>query len=416
VATRPHDSDPSRDAGAPLGADDRVDYDPFSYEQDADPYPVYRWMRDFAPSYYNEELGFYAFTRFEDNLDAFIDAATYSSSWGTSLEFMDGPKDGTGLMIYMDPPRHTHYRKLVSKAFTPRSISALEASIREIAVSHLDALVGRDRFDVVRDFTARLPMDVISAMLGIPEADRRRVQEKSNWILHREPGNPLPVPEAFRAQAELMTYLTEHIEDRRRRPRDDLMTRLTQVEVPDEQGVSRRLSDDDIRAFLMLLATAGNETVTKLLATAFHELWRNPDERRTLIAEPGRIPNAVEETLRYDPPSQYQGRVTTHEVTRHGVVIPKGARVLLLNGASGRDERRFAEPDRFDVRREIDFHLGFGYGRHICLGASLARLESRIGIEEFLRRWPEYGIPEDGVERMHSSNVRGFAGLTIVVG
>lgn len=396
-----------------LGPDDPVEYDPFSWEQDEDPYPVYRWMRDFAPAYRSERQDFYAFTRFQDNLDAFIDAETYSSSWGTSLEFMDGPKRDTGLMIYMDPPGHTGYRKLVSKAFTPRSIAALAEQIRKIAVGHLDALVGRDRFDAVADFTARLPMDVISELLGIPEADRRWVQESSNWILHREPGNPKPVPEAYRAQAELFPYVTEQIEERRRQPRDDLLTRLTQVELQGDDGAWQRLSDDDIRAFFMLLATAGNETVTKLLATAFHELSKHPDERRVLVLDPRHIPNAVEETLRYDPPSQYQGRVTTREVEVHGVRIPAEARVLLLNGASGRDERRFRDPDRFDVRREIDFHLGFGYGRHICLGMSLARLESRIGIEEFLRRWPEFAVPEDGVERMHSSNVRGFSRLMI---
>src|SRR5262249_50723397 len=145
----------------------------------------------------------------------------------------------------------------------------------------------------------------------------------------------------------------EQIEDRRRSPKDDLMTRLTQVEL-DEDGVRSRLSDDDIRAFLILLATAGNETVTKLLATAFHELWKNPDERRRLCPDPSLVPNAVEETLRYDPPSQYQGRVTTREVSLHGVSLPKNARVLLINGASGRDERRFPAPDRFDVGREID--------------------------------------------------------------
>lgn len=403
----------SAPAGRPLSRGDAVEYDPFSYEQDEDPYPVYRWMRDFEPAYRNERLDFYALTRFQDNLDAFLDAATYSSSWGTSLEFMDGPKGDTGLMIYMDPPRHTRYRKLVSKAFTPRSIGALEEMIRAVAVGHLDALVGRPRFDAVREFTARLPMDVISALLGIPEADRAEVQRNSNMILHREPGNPMPVPDAFRAQAHLMTFLTSHIEDRRKHPRDDLMTRLAQVEIEDDDGERARLSDDDIRAFLILLATAGNETVTKLLATAFYELWRNPDQRRILVADPGLIPNAVEETLRFDPPSQYQGRVTTREVVLHGRAIPRHARVLLVNGASGRDERRFPDPDRFDVRREIDMHLGFGYGRHICLGASLARMETRIGLEEFLRRWPEYEIPADGVERMHSSNVRGLAGLAI---
>jgi cytochrome P450 len=190
------------------------------------------------------------------------------------------------------------------------------------------------------------------------------------------------------------------------------MTRLVEVEL-DEDGERTRLSDDDIRMFFSLLATAGNETVTKLLATAFHELWKSPEQRRILVNDPSVIPNAVEETLRFDPPSQYQGRVTTREVSIHGQKIPKGAKLLLINGASGRDERKFEDPDRYDVRREIDFHLGFGYGRHVCLGAFLARMESKIALEEFLCRFPDYEIPADGVERMHSSNVRGFSGLVV---
>ena len=393
--------------------DARVEYDPFSYEQDRDPYPVYRWMRDHAPAYRNERLDFYALTRFRDNLDAFLDSATYISSWGTSLEFMDAPKPDSGLMIYMDPPRHTRYRKLVSKVFTAGRIRMLEPLIRAITARYLDALAGRPRFDVVREFTARLPMDVISTILGIPEADRSEVQRKSNMMLHREPGNPMPVPEAIRASIELIGYWNDLIEERRRRPQDDLLTQLITVEMDDDDGVRQRLSDEDIRSFLVLLATAGNETVTKLLATVVHELSRNPEQRELLVRQPTLCANAVEETLRFDPPSQYQGRVTTRDVTLHGVAIPSGSKVLLVNGATGRDEREFPDPDRYDVQREIDTHLGFGFGRHLCIGAWLARLESRIGIEEFLRRWPSYDVPEDGVERMHSSNVRGLSGLAI---
>ncbi len=369
-------------------------------------------MRDEAPVYYNEELDFFALTRFQDNLDAFIDHRTYSSSWGTSLEFMTEAKPDTGLIIYMDPPRHNRYRALVSKTFTPRQIGELERDVRRIAVSYLDPLVGRPRFDVVKELTARLPMDVISTMLGVDEADRLWVQEASNAILHREPGNPMPTREAIKASGEVLAYFQEQIDARRKNPRDDMMTRLTEVEV-EEGGVTSRLSDSDIQSFILLLGTAGNETVTKLLATVFLELARNPDQRRILVDDPSIIPNAVEETLRYDPPSQYQGRVTMRDHELHGVKIPAQARVLLINGASGRDERQFSHPDDYDVRRKIELHLGFGHGRHFCLGASLARIESRIAIEELLRRFPDYEVPPDGIERMHSSNVRGLSGLVL---
>ena len=390
------------------------EYDPFDYAQDEDPYPVYRRMRDEAPAYYNARQNFWALTRFDDVLAALVDSEAYSSTHGTSLEFMDTPKPDSGLIIFMDPPRHTKYRNLVSKAFTPRSMAQIEPEVVRIARAHLDALQGRAEFDLVEDYTSRLPMDVISALLGIPESDRREVQRKSNLMLHREPGNPLQTQEAIHASGELLVYISKLIAERRARPRDDLLTRLTQVEVADERGELSRLDDADVRMFFVLLATAGNETVMKLLATALHELWKHPDQRRVLTSDPQRIPNAIEETLRFDPPSQYQGRVTTRDVALHGLTIPKGAKVALVNAASGRDERKYARPDDYDVRREIDLHLGFGYGRHVCLGAHLARMESRIGLAEFLVRYPDYEVTR--TERMHSSNVRGFKSVGVRVG
>ena len=385
-----------------------LEYDPYSYEIDRDPYPLYRRMRDEAPAYYNPRLDFWAVTRFADCHDTLLDWQTFSSAKGTVLELMGDEFLAGSLIIFMDPPKQTRYRNLVSKAFTPGRIRALEPRIREIAVDYLDRLVGRPRFDVVREFTAKLPMDVISTLLGIPKEDRDRVRGWSNDLLHRDPGNPLPTRQGIESLGRLNAYFSEQIAERRKHPRDDMMTMLLEAEVDGE-----RLSDVEIGGFFNLLATAGNETVTKLLATAFYWLDRFPGERRILVEQPAVILNAVEEMLRFDPPSQYQGRTATRDVALHGKTIPKGARLMIVNGASGRDERRFPDPDRLDVRREIEFHLGFGYGRHICLGAFLARMESRVALEEFFRRWPEYGVPEDGIERMHSSNVRGFAGLVL---
>lgn len=391
-------------AAAPL------DYDPYSYELDEDPYPTYRRMQDDAPVYYNAEHDFYALTRFRDCHEALIDFETYSSAYGTVLELMHGVAFEAPMIIFMDPPRQTRVRNLVSKAFTPRRIAELEPAIRRIATGYLDRLVGAGEADFVQEFTAKLPMDVISTLLGIPEADRDHVRQASNRILHREPGNPMPPPDALRAQGTLMEYFDAAIADRRARPRDDIMTMLMEAELPAAEG-GGRLDDVELRAFFNLLATAGNETVTKLLATAFYWLAEFPDERRVLIDDPSACKNAVEEFLRFDPPSHYQGRTLTRDVELHGITMPKGARVAVINGASGRDPRQFDDPDRLHVRREIDLHLGFGFGRHICLGASLARLESRISLEEFLARFPRYEVA--GVERMHSSNVRGLSGLTL---
>jgi len=386
------------------------EYDPYSYEIDDDPYPLYRRMRDEAPAYYNPRLDFWALTRFQDCHDAFLDWQSYSSAQGTVLELMGDRTYAGSLIIFMDPPKQTRYRNLVSKAFTPARMRALEPRIRRIAVEHLDRLVGLPRFDVVREFTAKLPMDVISTLIGIPEQDRDAVRGWSNDLLHRDPGNPMPTKRGFESMGKLQTYFSEQMDERRRKPKDDVMTLLIEAEVDGE-----KLDDGEIRGFFNLLATAGNETVTKLLASAFYWLNRFPDQRRILWAEPQLIPNAVEEFLRFDPPSHYQGRTLMRDVELHGKTLPKGAKVMLVNGASGRDERQFPDPDRLDVKREIEFHLGFGYGRHVCLGAFLARMESRVALEEFFRRWRDYDVSEDGIERMHSSNVRGFAGLVLDV-
>lgn len=390
-------------------------YDPYSYEIDVDPYPVYKRMRDEAPVYYNEEIDFYALTRFEDCHNAFRAWESFSSARGTVLEMMSGDEMAGNMMIFMDPPRQTQYRALVSKAFTKARIAELEPKIRQIAVSHLDPLVGKATFDGVKDFTAKLPIDVISTLLGIPKEDRDQVRAWSNDILHREAGNPKMTARGIQAIQESQAYYQECLDDRRKKPRDDMMTDLTTAEIRADDGELVRLSDNDIRSFFMLLATAGNETVTKLMAQSIYWLARFPEQRRILVEDPELAINAADEFLRFDPPSQYQGRWLTRDVTLHGVTIPKDSRVLIVNGSSGRDERRFDNPDELQVQRNVDIQLGLGFGRHLCLGAQLARMEMRIGIQEFLSRWPEYSAPDDGIERIHSSNVRGMSGLRIEV-
>jgi len=388
-------------------------YDPYSYEIDADPYPVYKRMRDEAPVYYNEEFDFYALTRFQDCFDAFQDWESFSSAKSTVLEMMTGDEMAGNMMIFMDPPRQTQYRALVSKAFTKKRISQLESKIRELAVGHLDKLVGQPIFDGVKDFTALLPIDVISTLLGIPEEDRDAVRGWSNDFLHREPGSGMITPRGIKAMQESQAYYQGCLDERRKNPRDDMMTDLTTAEIRGDDGELVQLSDDDIRAFFTLLATAGNETVTKLMAQSIYWLAHFPEQRRLLVETPELAENAADEFLRFDPPSHYQGRWLNREVTMHGVTMPKDSKVLIINGASGRDERRFENPDELDVQRKVDIQLGLGFGRHLCLGAQLARMEMRIGIQEFVARFPEYDAPDDGIERIHSSNVRGMSGLRI---
>jgi cytochrome P450 len=316
-------------------------------------------------------------------------------------------------MIFMDPPEHGRLRALVSHAFTPRRIAALEPTIREVVRGYLDVQVGGSGFDFVADFGAKVPMMVISSMLGVPEQDRDQIREWTDQMLHREPGEVDPMPRIGPILAQLAGYFMRYVDERRVRPTDDMMTDLLQAEIEDETGAKRHLSDMELLAFVMLISGAGNETVARLLGFAGATLASFPREREKLVARPGLIPNAVEELLRYEAPSPVQGRTVMRDVRWHGIEVPAGAIILLLTGSAGRDERQYPDPDRFDVERQIGRQVSFGYGAHFCLGASLARLEGRVALEEVLERFPRWDVDWSGVERVTTSTVRGFAKLPI---
>lgn len=387
-------------------------YDPYDREVDADPHPTWRRMRDEQPLYRNDRYDFWALSRFQDVLDATIDTETYSSARGTVLEIM-GKELPMRPMIFMDPPEHDRLRALVSRAFSPRRIAELEPSIREIVRGYLDTQVYGSGFDFVTDFGAKVPMMVISSMLGVPEEDREQVRQWTDQMLHREPGEIDASERIGPIIGQMAGYLIGYVNERREQPKDDMMTDLLQAEVEDESGAKRNLSDLELLAFIMLISGAGNETVARLLGNAATTLASFPEQREKLVERPGLIPNAVEELLRYEAPSPVQGRTVTRDVEWHGSTIPEGSIILLLTGSAGRDERQYPDPDRFDVERNIARHVSLGYGAHFCLGASLARLESRVALEEVLARFPRWDVDWSGVERVSTSSVRGFAKVPI---
>ena len=387
-------------------------YDPYDAEIDADPHPVWRRMRDEAPLYRNDRHDFWALSRFDDVLEASIDVATYSSSRGTVLDMM-GKELPLKPMINTDPPEHDRLRALASRAFSPRRISELEPAIREIVRGYLEPHEGGTGFDFVAEFGAKVPMMVISAMLGVPQEDREQIREWTDAMLHREPGETDPMERVGPILMKKVDYFRRYVAERRKRPQDDMMTDLIQAEVEDESGDKRSLSDMELIAFIMLLSGAGNETVARLLGFAGAVLSSHPEEREKLVADPQRIPNAIEELLRYEAPSPVQGRTVMKDVEWHGQRVPEGSVILLLTGSAGRDERQYADPDRFDVEREIGRHLTFGYGTHFCLGASLARLEGRVALEEVLARFPRWEVDWNEAQRVTTSTVRGFAKLPI---
>jgi cytochrome P450 len=391
-------------------------WDPFDVAIDLEPYDLWRRMRDEAPVYRNERFDFWALSRFHDVETAHRDPQLYSSAHGTVLEIM-GPDRmrGTNMMIFEDPPDHTQLRALVSKAFTPRRVRELEDRIRELCVAFLDAQAGNTTFDYLQDFGARLPAMVIASLLGVPLADQEQVRHLIDTTFHIEPGVGMINDISLTAMMELGGYLRDQLAERRVTPRDDMLTDLVQVEMAQADGSVRRLTEAEAVGFAGLLINAGTETVARLLGWAAVVLDEHPDQRRELVATPALIPAAIEELLRFQAPSPVQGRWTTAEVELHGVRIPVDSKVLLLTGSAGRDERKYPEPDRFDIHRALDHHVSFGFGIHFCLGAALARLEGRVALEETFARYPEWSVDLDRAVRLHTSTVRGWAQVPIIV-
>lgn len=389
-------------------------YSPYDYEVHEDPYPTYARLRTEAPLYRNgeDERGFWALSRHADVVAAFRDSARFSNAEGVTLDPRATGPDAHKTMSFlaMDPPRHGRMRGLVSRGFTPRRVANLEPRIRELTRQHLEPALERKSFDFVADLAGKLPMDVVSEMLGVPAADRDELRGLADLVLHREEGVH-DVPEAGAAAAlTLVGYYADMLAERRARPTEDLTSALLAVEVDGD-----RLDDDDIISFLFLMVVAGNETTTKLLAHAWYWAWRHPDQRAAPFADPAAITPWIEETLRYDASTQVLARTATEDVPLHGGVIPAGDRVLLLVGSANRDERAFPDPDRYDLARDTGPLASFGFGRHFCLGASLARLEARVALEELVARVADYEVDAERAVRVHSVNVRGFAELPTTV-
>lgn len=318
-------------------------------------------------------------------------------------------------MIFRDPPEHTRLRLLVSRAFTPRRVAELEDRVRALCAELLDPLVGADRFDYVSCLAAQLPSRVISSLVGVPADDQESQRRLVDQMFHVEPGVGMANERSLNAALTLISYLVDVIEDRKRQPRDDLVSALVAAEIVDDDGTKRTLTLEECAEFSLLLYTAGTETVAKLLGNAAVILAEHPDQRDDLAQNPEVTRNAVEELLRFEPPSPINGRWTKADVPLHGVIMPAGSKVLLLNGSAGRDDRVYTNPDRFHVRRDMKKHLSFGNGIHLCIGAALARLEGRVAIEETLRRFPKWDVDYDGLQRVHTSTVRGYRSVPILV-
>jgi cytochrome P450 len=407
-----------------------VSYDPYDPVVDRDPHDTWRRLRDEAPLYRNERLGFYALSRYDDVLAGLLDWETYSSGRGTLLELIDplAPDPGNVVegmpMIFSDPPYHDLLRGLVSREFTPRKMGRLEGRVRELCRRELDRVAGAGSsgFDFVADFAGPIPAMVIGELLGVPAADQRDLGHWADQLMHYDPeletgdqieGMRQLNPTRIEGATKLMAYLEAAVDERAARPGEDLISGLIESEITLEDGTTRRLSRPEVSSFFLLLFTAGAETTARLLGWSAVLLARHPDQRARLVADRSLLPNAVEELLRYESPSPIQARWVTRDVELHGQVVPRGSKMALLNAAANRDERHFPDADRFDVGRPIDRTLAFGYGGHFCLGAALARLEGRVVVDEVLDRLPAWDVDEAEVGFVRTTTVRGPARVPV---
>jgi len=394
------------EALAPLG------WDPYDQRHFANPYPMLNRIREERPLYYNDQYDFYAVTRYDDCVQVLGDRDTFISGKGGVIEFMKaGGSIPSGLFIYEDPPLHTEHRGLLARVFTPKRMAALDASIREFCAQALDPVVETGKFDVIEQLGSEMPMRVIGKLLGIPEADLKAAQRRVDENMRTEPGKPMPASgSGFSGDP-----YAEYVDWRLKNPSDDLITDLIKLEYVTQGGETRKLSRDEILVLINLLFGAGNETTNRLIGWTAKVLAEHPDQRREINERRELIPQAIEEVLRFEPTGPYIGRSVAKDVEFHGVTVPAGSIMATVVSAANRDPRKFAEPDTFNIHRERQPHLTFGYGFHNCLGNALARVEGRIALEEMLNRFPEWNVDMSNAKLASTATVRGWEKLPAYV-
>ena len=387
-------------------------YDPFAPAVQDDPYPVYAQLRATAPVYWCAPRRCWVLSRYDDVSAALQDPATFSSAKGIfPAQGFDLAGAFLPMMIMMDPPRHDLLRRVVAKAFTPRRIALLEEPVRQMAAQITERLVVTGGGDVVRELSGPLPAMVIADLLGVPREDREQFKAWSTALVTTDISSREPLRSNLDAAAALYEYFRQFLDERRARPRPDLMSALVTAEVE-----GRRLTEDELLGFCLLLLVAGHETTTNLISNTIAVLAEQPDVIERLAREPGLLPGAVGEMLRFDSPVQGLSRTLTRDVRLHGVDMSAEDTVLLLFGSANRDDSVFPDGDRFDIDRTVERQLAFGRGIHFCLGAALAQLETRIVFAELLRRTRSWQLdPDTPAVRLRSGPIRGYASLPVVL-
>lgn len=387
-----------------------IHFDSYDFDLVRDPYPMYKRLRDEMPLYYNEQYDFFAVSRYTDVEKGLLDHETFVSGRGNILEFIKaGLEIPSGVFVMEDPPLHDIHRKVVSRMFTPRKIQALEQQTRDFCARCLDPLVGTGRFDFVLDLGRWMPMQVIGMLLGLHEERQRQARDFANSVMSTEPGKPMKTATEGIDEGQMWA---DYVDWRAKNPSDDIVTELLNVEFTDEKGVTRRLERGELLSFINLVAAAGNETTNRLIGWSGKVLAEHPDQRRQLVENPGLIPQAVEELLRFEPPAPFASRYVKRDVEYHGQRVPEGSAIMFLVASANRDERRFGDSaGEFDIHRPARSHLAFGVGVHFCLGAALTRLEGRVALEEILKRFPEWDVDLPHARMSTTSTVRGWEAM-----
>ncbi|MDH3625289.1 MAG: cytochrome P450 [Myxococcales bacterium] len=390
-------------------------YDPFNPELIADPYPYYARLRDEHPVYYNERLDCYVLSRYDDIYRALRKPQIFSSAQGLTPEKDEISKLGIPpTFIMMDPPDHTRLRRLITKAFTPDTVKALEPKIRAFVVERIEAMKAKaangETIDLIPEIASPLPTMVVADILGVPPEDREKFDPWSDAITSASADFTLDVEKAIGAVQGLVTYFGGMCQARRADPTDDMITKLTQAEVDGDT-----LTDWDILGFCFVMIAGGNDTTSNFIGNSTEQLDKHPDQRREMIDNPTCIPNATEELLRIESVVQGLSRTTTQNVEYYGTTIPAGSKVHNLYASGNRDPRHWGDDaDELDIHREIDKHLSFAQGPHFCIGAHVARLMIRIYFEEMGARIGEsYDVDWDNAERRKSGFTRGYTKLPI---
>jgi cytochrome P450 len=388
-----------------------VHYDMYDREIYASPYETFRRLRNEAPLYYNAERDFYALSRHDDLARVLGDRETFISGKGGVFNVIkQGIQMPPGLFIFEDPPEHTMHRGIVSRLFTPRAVSGLESQIRELCVEIVDELEGRGSFDFVHDFALRLPVQVIGMLVGVPKADQASLLATQQKSMHE--GTADPEQQLMAGILEAARWFNDYLDWREKNPSDDVMGQLMQFEF-DDGGVTRTLRRDEIVTYLTLITSAGSDTTATAISWAGSLLSDHPEQRRELRDDPALITGAIEEVLRYEPPAYHYCRVAAVDVELHGTVVPADSTIVMLPPAANRDERKWDDPERFDIHRKPNQIFSFGFGPHFCLGANLARLEARIAISTLLERIPEWTVDPGGAQLTQGIATRGWETLPV---